>query len=147
MARRPGRPRSSARRNKRDTADQTEASPPATPNTFAPEKVEEVVRKIENLAGEMDTEKSEYMLRCKDIRSDIKNEYDEAREAGITKSVLKAKIKERMLRKKVANCRSTLEPEQIDMFDQVSSALKDIYDDVPRTDFTPPPTQDRPFAQ
>lgn len=145
MARRPKR-NSARRNNKRDTADETEASP-ATPNTFAPEKVEEVVRKIENLAGEMDTEKSEYMLRCKDIRSDIKNEYDEAREAGIAKSVLKAKIKERMLRKKVANCRSTLEPEQIDMFDQVSSALKDIYDDVPRTDFTPPPTQDRPFAQ
>jgi hypothetical protein len=144
MARRPKR-NYGRRNNKRDTADDTEASP-ATPNTFEPQKVEEVVKRIENLAGELDSQKSEYMLGCRDIRSDIKNVYDEALEAGIAKSVLKAKIKERMLRKKVANCRSTLEAEQIDMFDQVSSALKDIYDDVPRTDFTPPPTQDRPFA-
>jgi uncharacterized protein (UPF0335 family) len=143
MARRPKR--NSGRRNKRDTADETEA-PPATPNTFAPEEVEKAVNRIENLGGELDTEKSEYMLRCKDIRSDMKDVYDEAKEQGITKSVLKAKIKERALRKKVANCRNNLEAEQIDMFDQVSSALKDIYDDVPRTDFTPPPTQDRPFA-
>ena len=139
MARRPGRPR----KNRKEIE---EGAPGAGTNTFDPRLVEETVTKIENLGKELDTEKSEYMLRCKDVRSDIRIVYDEAKEAGITRAVLKAKIKERALRKKVANCRASLESEQIDMFDQISSALKDIFDDAPRAEFTPPSTAQQPFA-
>lgn len=116
-------------------------------NHFNPEEVEKVVNRIEVLKKELETEKSEYMLRCKDIRSDVKDIYDEAKDKGIGKPALKAKIKERELRKKVTNCRSDLEAEQIDMFDQISQSLGDRYEETPQQAFVPPPTAERPFSQ
>lgn len=79
--------------------------------------------RIENLYGDLGTEKSESMLRCKAIHSDIDEVLKEAKNAGIPKSEFKAVIKKRTLLAKAEAIREDLEGDRQNNFDQIEIAL------------------------
>lgn len=84
------------------------------------------VSRIENLYDDLEKERSEYMLRCKDIREGIREVLDEAKEHGIGKTALKAVIKTRALERKLEELRDDLEPDQQETYDQIRHALGDL---------------------
>lgn len=75
------------------------------------------------LHGDLATEKSESMLRCKSIHQDIDEVLKEAKSAGIPKSEFKAVIKKNALLAKAEAIREDLEGERQDTFDQIEIAL------------------------
>lgn len=97
-------------------------------NGYDPEAVKSFVARVENLNGDMATEKSEFMTRCKVIHGDIKVVLDEAKNAGIPKKELKAAIKRRALAAKMEDIRLELEGEQQDNYDHILLALGDLAD-------------------
>lgn len=101
---------------------------PAASNGFDPEKTKSFVERIENLHGDLDKERSAYMLACKGIRGDIKSVLDEAKDAGIPKKELKAVVKTRALAKKLEAIRDDLEGEQQDTYDMIRHAIGDLAD-------------------
>lgn len=92
-------------------------------NGFDPEKVGNFVSRIENLNRDIDSSKSQHMSRCKEIRDDIKVVLDEAKDAGISKTALKAIVKRRDLERKSEACRTRLESEEQHEFDKIAQAL------------------------
>lgn len=86
------------------------------------------VARIENLYDELDTEHSAYMLRCQRIRGDMKQVYDEAKDAGIPKKALKSVIKTRQLQAKLEAIREDLEADVQDDYDTIRHALGDLAD-------------------
>lgn len=92
-------------------------------NGFDPSIAHSFVSRVENLHGDLATEKSEFMTRCKVIHSDIKEVLTEAKNAGIPKKALKNVIKHRALLNKVEDVRNDLEGEDQDNFDQLLNAL------------------------
>jgi hypothetical protein len=68
------------------------------------------VQAVENLHGDLATEKSESMIRCKVIHTDIKQVFKDAKkEAGLNKKGLMAVIEERALEAKLAAVGGNLE--------------------------------------
>jgi uncharacterized protein (UPF0335 family) len=103
-------------------------SPRPASNGYDPDEVKSFVSRVENLYGDLDKEKSAYMLDCKQIRGAMKEVYDEAKEAGIPKKELKAVIKARALERKAEAARDDLEAESQDTFDMIRHALGDLAD-------------------
>lgn len=97
-------------------------------NGFDKEAVEGFVSRIENLNGDLATEKSEFMTRCKTIRGDIKDVFDEAKGAGIPKKELKRVIKRRALENKIENLREELEGDEQHNYDMLLHALGHLAD-------------------
>jgi uncharacterized protein (UPF0335 family) len=100
--------------------EKTEA---ATGNGFKPEVVEGYVSRIENMFGQIATEKGESMQRCKVLHGDIKEIYKEAKAEGIPKKALKAVVHARQLDRDRENVREDLEGEDQDNFDLLCNAL------------------------
>lgn len=97
-------------------------------NGHDPEKIASFISRIENLNKDIATKKSEHMAACKEIRSDIKIVLDEAKDDGISKTALKALVKQRELERKVEACRDNLESEEQHEFDKIEQALGQLAD-------------------
>jgi uncharacterized protein (UPF0335 family) len=95
-------------------------------NGFNPQTVNSFVARIENLHGEIDSERGKYMAACKGIRAGIKDTLDDAKDSGIPKRALKSVIKARALERKAAAVRDELEAEDQDAHDLLRQALGDL---------------------
>lgn len=91
--------------------------------------IQEFVSRIENLHGDIEKEKSEFMLRVKALRGDIKEVLEEAQEKGLPKKPLRALIKQRGLERKAQAARDDLE-DMADQsaFDSMKEALGELAD-------------------
>jgi uncharacterized protein (UPF0335 family) len=92
-------------------------------NGFDPDIAKGFVDRIENLHGDLASEKGEFMARCKVIQADIKEVLTEAKNAGIPKKPLKSLVKQRKLERDIENIRTDLEGDDQDSFDQLVMAL------------------------
>ena|SRR5256885_13424061 len=72
---------------------------------------------------ELASEQGSYMERCREIRSSIAAVYDDAKDKGINKKVLRAKVKEHNLLKKAEKCRAELEADEQSEFDLIRQKL------------------------
>lgn len=79
--------------------------------------------RVENLYGDLATEKGESMARCRAIHQDIDAVLAEAKNAGIPKKEFKGVIKKRTLLAKAEAIRSDLEGDSQNTFDQIEFAL------------------------
>jgi hypothetical protein len=99
---------------------------PATSNEPAAEHVIEAVEAIEKLHNDLLTEKMVYMKRCKDIRTIVAGEYDNASDRGISKKLLKKKVKERGLQRKIDGLIADLEDDERSEYQMLSEKLGDF---------------------
>lgn len=98
-------------------------------NFAPPEKVQELVDRIENMYDEMESAKGKYMAESKSRREDIKTIYDEGKESGIPKKALKAVITARQLERKARAARDDLADLDLqDKFDLIRHRLGDLAD-------------------
>ena len=101
---------------------------PASANEPSVEHVVEAVEQIEKLFGDMLSEKMAYMKKCKDIRKIIADEYETAGNRGISKKLLKTKIKERDLERKIDGLTSELEDDERSEYQMLSEKLGEFAD-------------------
>ena len=92
------------------------------------EHVIEAVETIEKLYGDLLVEKTTYMSKCKTIRKIMADEYDTASDRGISKKLLKAKIKERDLERKIDSLTEDLEDDERSEYQMLSEKLGEFGD-------------------
>ena len=98
-------------------------------NAFQPEVVKGYTDRIERLLADIDSERGEFMSRCKAIREDIALVVQEAKDQhGIPKKEFRAVIKARELEAKADRIRDDLEADSQETFDQIRHALGDLAD-------------------
>jgi uncharacterized protein (UPF0335 family) len=98
-------------------------------NGYDPERVTQLVGRIENVLRDIDSIKGSMMEQCKRKHEEIKGIYDEAKEAfGIPKRALKGVVKARGLERKLEELRDNLEDDDQEAFDQLRHALGDLAD-------------------
>lgn len=78
--------------------------------------------------AELASERGSYMQRCKVVRGQIAEVYDGAKQKGITKKVLKATVREHLLRVRAEACRADLEADEQHEYDQLCEKLGDLAD-------------------
>ena len=103
-----------------------DADGPQISNVPDGEKVMEFVSRIENLHGDLGTEKSESMTRCKAIHTDIKEVYKEAKNAGFNKKALKGIISKRALEAKIQDIGDELEGDDSTAYASLQLALEKL---------------------
>jgi hypothetical protein len=101
---------------------------PATANEPSAEHVQEAVTALEKLDGDLLTARMAYMKQCKDIRKIKADEYDSASNRGISKKLLKKKLKERDLRRKVDGVTADLEDDERSEYQMLSEKLGEFAD-------------------
>jgi hypothetical protein len=101
---------------------------PASTNEPSAEHVQEAVQAIEALDADLMREKMAYMKRCKDIRSVKAGEYESASERGISRKLLKKKIKERDLHRKIDSNVADLEDDERSEYQMLTEKLGDFGD-------------------
>lgn len=77
---------------------------------------------------EIASEQGKYMQRCAKIRSDIATVYDQAKDKGIAKKVLRAKFKHFNFLKKADKAREDLELDEQNEFDMLTEKLAGLAD-------------------
>ena len=96
-------------------------------NGYDPEIVERVMREAERFKEEIASKKGEYMQFARSRREKIEDLLDRAKdEHGLPKKVMKQKLKQREYLARAEKCRSDLEAEDQDEFDQISVALGEL---------------------
>jgi hypothetical protein len=111
------------------------------------EDVQAAVRHIEDRYVELASERGKYMLRCRNIRDHMANDYDRAIERGISKKLLKLIIKEREYERKIENLAKDLENDERSELDMLVEKLGDFVSTelglaaVSKINLTPPATQ------
>lgn len=96
-------------------------------NGYDPEIVERVMREAERFKEEIASKKGEYMQFARSRREKIEDLLDRAKdEHGLPKKVMKQKLKQREYLARAQKCRSDLEVEDQDEFDQISVALGEL---------------------
>jgi len=90
--------------------------------------VREAFSAILSFHEELESERGTYMQRCREIRSQIADVYDTAKDKGVTKKVLKAAVKEHSLRQKADACREDLEADEQREYDILAQKLGDLAD-------------------
>jgi hypothetical protein len=101
---------------------------PATANEPSVEDVQGAVDGIEKLYGDLLSEKMAYMSRCKIIRKMVADKYDHASDQGISKKLLKTKIKERGFIKKIEGLTADLEADEKSEYQMLSEKLGEFGD-------------------
>lgn len=96
---------------------------PASQNEPSAEHVVEAVEAIEKLYGDLLVEKTTYMSKCKTIRKIMADEYDSASNRGISKKLLKTKVKERDLERKIDDLTADLEDDERSEYQMLSEKL------------------------
>ena len=104
------------------------ANPASQPNEPSAEHVIEAVEAIEKLHGDLLTEKMTYMKKCKDIRKIVADEYETASNRGISRKLLKTKIKERDLEGKIDALTADLEEDERSEYQMLSEKLGEFGD-------------------
>jgi uncharacterized protein (UPF0335 family) len=95
-------------------------------NSFDKAAVEAFISRVENLDNDLASEKGSYAKRCLEIRQDKDAVYDEAKNAGISKKALKAKVRKRSLQRQIESVREGLEGEDQDAFDMLEQSLGEL---------------------
>jgi hypothetical protein len=101
---------------------------PAKANEPSMEDVQGAVEAIEKLHGDLLSEKMAYMSRCKIIRKMVADKYDHASDQGISKKLLKVKIKERDLERKIDGLTDDLEDDERSEYQMLSEKLGEFAD-------------------
>jgi hypothetical protein len=101
---------------------------PASHNEPSAEHVIEAVEAIEKLFNDLLVEKTTYMSKCKTIRKIMADEYDSASNRGISKKLLKTKIKERDLERKIDDLTADLEDDERNEYQMLSEKLGEFGD-------------------
>src|SRR5947199_8659289 len=78
----------------------------AQANEPSAEVIREAFEEILSHEERLEAARIEYMNECRAIRGEIKTVYDEAKEAGVKKKVLKAKVKQHSYLMKEDACRT-----------------------------------------
>lgn len=91
----------------------------AKPNegSVSKELCTEFERRWDDLQSDLASLKGRYVSDCKEVRDDIKEMMQEAKERGIVLKPFKAHLKVRGLRNKIAEIRDELEPDDLSTFD------------------------------
>ena len=92
-------------------------------NGFDKGVVESFVERMLDRHDALATLASEHMLKCKDVRGDMKEILDEAKDAGIKKKALKGVVAKILLERKAEAIREELEGDDQDDFDKIEQAL------------------------
>lgn len=95
-------------------------------NGATPAQVKESFDSIIGFYEELATERGGYMQRCKHIREEMAEVYDLAADRGITRRVLRAKVKEYLAQEKLQAIRESLEDDDRSEFDQLTEVLGDF---------------------
>jgi chorismate mutase len=90
------------------------------------EEVQQAFDSVVGMYSELASERGAYMQRCGAIRKRMAEVYDAASEKGITRRVLKAKVKEHEVRGKLLAIREGLEADDRSEFDQLTEKLGDF---------------------
>ena len=101
---------------------------PASHNEPSAEHVIDAVEAIEKLFSDLLVEKTTYMSKCKTIRKIMADEYDSASNRGISKKLLKTKIKERDLERKIDDLTADLEDDERNEYQMLSEKLGEFGD-------------------
>lgn len=99
---------------------------PARDNEPTAEHVQEAVQAIEKLDDDLLKERMAYMKRCKDIRKIKADEYESASNRGISRKLLKTKIKERELERKIDGLTEDLEDDERSEYEMLTEKLGDF---------------------
>ncbi|MDP2618591.1 MAG: DUF2312 domain-containing protein [Hyphomicrobiales bacterium] len=86
------------------------------------------IERIENLEGQIDSERGSYMQKAKTIREDIKEVIIEAKDEGIPSKALKAMVKDRRYDRKKAELAAGLDIDEGAAFEQMKEALGPLAD-------------------
>lgn len=100
--------------------------PRAGTNGFDPDVLSSIVNRIEDVFDDLLSERGSYMVKCKSLREDIANLYDEAKARGIPPKSLKKAVKARDLNRKIEALREDLDLVDRDTYDQIRHALGDL---------------------
>jgi len=95
----------------------------AQANEPSAEVIREAFEEILSHEERLEAARIEYMNTCRAIRGEIKTVYDEAKEAGVKKKVLKAKVKQHSYLMKADACRTDLEADEQNEFDLIVQKL------------------------
>lgn len=95
-------------------------------SNFDPEVVNEFIGRIEEVNDEIASQKAKNAKKCRELSESRDEIIDEAKNAGIPKKVIKAKIKKRDLERQVEACRDDLEGEDQDLFDNLELSLGEL---------------------
>jgi hypothetical protein len=104
------------------------ADPASAANEPSSEHVQEAVQAIEALDADLLREKMSYMKRCKDIRKVKADEYESASNRGISRKLLKKKIKERDLHRKIDSNVADLEEDERSEYQMLTEKLGEFAD-------------------
>jgi uncharacterized protein (UPF0335 family) len=84
--------------------------------------------RVENVLDQLNTLKRKYMAECKGLRADIKQIYDDAKDADVPVRALKGLVKYRQLEKKQAAIADTIAEDEVDEYQMLKEALGDFGD-------------------
>lgn len=106
------------------------ASTDAIPSNGYPKgKVQDYVKRFENVEEEIATAKGSFMRRVGKFRQDQADILEEAKSNGIPRKALRKVLKARKLERDAEAVREDLETEEQDQFDLLRHALGDLDDD------------------
>jgi uncharacterized protein (UPF0335 family) len=86
-------------------------------------KAEPFVRQIEEIDDDLESEKGEYMSRCRVLRDKRKDVFGDAKDAGIAVKPLKAVVKRRKLENKIAGLPSDFDIDESAQYSALASAF------------------------
>lgn len=115
-----------ARKMKDDQAAKPKSK--AGHNGFDPAVLNSIVDRIEGVFEDLLSERGTYMLKCRRLREDIANLYEEAKARGIPQKPLKKAVKARDLVRKMEALRQELDMVDQESYDQIRHALGDLAD-------------------
>jgi chorismate mutase len=97
-------------------------------NGYDPEKLQEVVGKIDGCLDDLLSERGSYMAKCRVIRKGMAAVFDEAKAAGIPTKELRLKIKNREREAKIKESIAELENDEKANYDMICQGLGDFGD-------------------
>jgi hypothetical protein len=101
---------------------------PAAANEPTAEHVQEAVAALEKVDADLLDARLAYMKQCKDLRKIKADEYDSASNRGISKRLLKKKIKQRDLERKIDGLTEDLEDDERSEYQMLSEKLGEFAD-------------------
>ena len=95
-------------------------------NSLSKDKICDAFTKVMHIKEQLDTEKGEYMKRCKVLRDEMKDVFSDAKNAGVPLKPLKEALKRFELERKAANCGDGLDALEIDDFKFIFDSITDF---------------------
>lgn len=102
----------------------------AKTNGYDAEKAKGFIARIEEIEAEKESARGVYMSKCRELKSDQDDVFEEANDAGIPTKILKRVVNTRKLERKVDAIREKLDQDDQDAFDNLRHALGDL-DETP----------------